>query len=407
MNSTANFNALSPEHVIDLIKVTEPKEMIRVRGKVTRLSPYPRDNPYCFYGTLETIYGDGSIEFKCPKDAAPGALHQCVVIEGTVTSAPFKFQKSTGMEITLNGRCVGSAELPQTPGIVLRPQDRTQSKCSLKKYLQNNKLGGFGIIGSDTALTDIKSTMQIEPEELKFMRAASLVDIEKIISLTRELAPSAILFTRGGDDTTLSLWDQPEFIAQILDLKIPFYTALGHSHRLTLADHYADQAFLTPSDFGKSFYDIILEIHESRELRDALSKTEEENKILEIDISVKQSNHQSSLSSLKNDLQYQQNIVRAMTAQKKKQSQQLLIWKSLVIALIAVCGLLVLYLIFFDKNEFYQDSQARDNIQTGRSLPDAKIAKKKTHIKYSPIKLGVGYNKPLNRYLLQGKYDLR
>jgi exodeoxyribonuclease VII large subunit len=57
----------------------------------------------------------------------------------------------------------------------------------------------------------------------------------------------------------MELWNDPEVVAALLDCDSPFYTAIGHSDQLLLADKFADAAFTTPSAFGHEVRNCLLD----------------------------------------------------------------------------------------------------------------------------------------------------
>ena len=61
----------------------------------------------------------------------------------------------------------------------------------------------------------------------------------------------AVAFVRGGSDSlSLQFWNDQALLRTFLDQPLPFYTALGHSQELLLADKYSDESFATPTDLG-------------------------------------------------------------------------------------------------------------------------------------------------------------
>ena len=67
----------------------------------------------------------------------------------------------------------------------------------------------------------------------------------------RDHAIAGIAFVRGGSDPlTLQIWNDQALLRAFLAQPLPFYTALGHSQELLLADKYSDESFTTPSDLG-------------------------------------------------------------------------------------------------------------------------------------------------------------
>ena len=64
--------------------------------------------------------------------------------------------------------------------------------------------------------------------------------------------PKGVVFIRGGADTakTMQIWDDSEFIAEIMALDVHIYAAVGHSDKHFMIDKYADESFASPGDFG-------------------------------------------------------------------------------------------------------------------------------------------------------------
>lgn len=84
MNTTHKMDsgvvALSPDDILDRIKVDSPKDSITVKGTVTRLNPYPKDKPMWMYGDLLGV--ERSIGFRCRYDEAPKEEGEHIVLTG-------------------------------------------------------------------------------------------------------------------------------------------------------------------------------------------------------------------------------------------------------------------------------------------------------------------------------------
>jgi exodeoxyribonuclease VII large subunit len=71
------------------------------------------------------------------------------------------------------------------------------------------------------------------------------------VQACRDHAVAGIGFVRGGSDPlTLQIWNDQALLRAFLAQPLPFYTALGHSQELLLADKYSDESFATPTDLG-------------------------------------------------------------------------------------------------------------------------------------------------------------
>lgn len=60
-----------------------------------------------------------------------------------------------------------------------------------------------------------------------------------------------MFFSRGGKDSTIELWNDIQFVSDLLALNVPFYTAIGHSDLITLAEKFSDESFTTPGGLLK------------------------------------------------------------------------------------------------------------------------------------------------------------
>ena len=94
--------------------------------------------------------------------------------------------------------------------------------------------------------------------------------LKEIRHAVQEHRPEGIAFLRGGgggsSDETLRIWNSGETISELLALGIPIYSAIGHSHQLLLIDKYADESFVTPTDFGNCLRDTVKELEGERAL---------------------------------------------------------------------------------------------------------------------------------------------
>lgn len=267
-----NIAELSPEGALQLIRVMEPSVPIRVRGRVTKLNIY---REYC-YGTIESLQGDGAIRFKCSLDSAPKMEQQIAVMEGALTVKTA--YKQNGLDVILDGRYVGAVDLPVGNPTITLLKTRPRSKVSLKRFIDEYGIGDIGIIGTYTGINDINALSNIDNNQFAFVLQQSFSDFPKLIAKVKEKSPKAIIFARGGDDDSINMWDKPEFVNELIQLEIPFYTAIGHAHRLTLADHYADDTFETPSSLGTALRAIFEELDLYRRSLGRLNTT---NKLLE------------------------------------------------------------------------------------------------------------------------------
>jgi hypothetical protein len=217
--------------------------IVCVQGVVGKLKPYGR----VVY--FELIGGTSKIKIKCPLELRPDEGVN-VIIEGMAMLQPSRF--NTGLDVVIDGKPIGEIEpiTGQTDKPIINLEK--ESFLRLHQLMSESGLDGFCIAGTDTAIRDAVS--QINPEfrggiTTEVIRVSDkktmLSDLKKVVNDSEAFA-----IVRGGDDASLSLWNDPDVIKELLQYGIPFYVALGHSHFISLTCHYADESFLTPTDLG-------------------------------------------------------------------------------------------------------------------------------------------------------------
>lgn len=256
VNAPATVDALSPEQILRTIQVDTPRMLVMVQGKVTNVKVYPN----WVYGTLESINGIGAIRFKCPREAAPKVEEQVATFEGVLTVQSFS-TKQAGLGVTLEGRCLGGGQCVEEEPPIITLKDRRTPKVSLKRFIDEKEgLKGIGIIGTYTGINDLRHHSERDDSEFAFVANMSFGNPAALITAVKEKSASAVIFARGGDDESIGIWNRPEFISELNALGIPYYTAIGHAHRLTLADNYADDFFATPTACGAAIKMAISEL---------------------------------------------------------------------------------------------------------------------------------------------------
>ncbi len=256
-----NQPTLAPDQLISGIRLMQPSEQINVRGRVTRLSqPYPVNSPKWVYGNI--IGNDVSISFRCPADHAPDNEGEFIVLSGFLRIRPSNIHD--GLQIELDGVPVGQWELEYTAEKPARVK-REKPKLALEVFISQDQLQGMLVVGTQRGLSDYQTPLLNKGINISWSSRICNFANQEILIKELKLAvtrfkPTGIVFIRGGSDSgkTLDIWDDSTLIKQILDLKLPFYTAIGHADKLLLADQYADESFSTPTDFGHRLADSIL-----------------------------------------------------------------------------------------------------------------------------------------------------
>jgi len=221
-------------------------ETITVKGTV--------DSVRNWQGKLTYITLEGSglhMTLKCPFGMRPD-LGTHIVFQGLVTLKPHRFNMS-GLDVQVVGEPVGFwAPKPFEKGLETIEKG---ARLLLSNFLATAPLEKLLILGTNTALRDVEACFSTGSDQTNLTtetirvheRDALLEDINRALE---KHTPTAIAIVRGGDDATMNIWDDSKLVHQIVNFNLPFYLALGHSHRVTLADKYADEVFHTPSNFG-------------------------------------------------------------------------------------------------------------------------------------------------------------
>jgi len=244
---------------------------IHVKGTVESVNNW-RDQ--LSYITLE---GSGlHVSLRCPYDMRPKEGEH-IVFQGQATLKPSKFNNS-GLEVQIIGEPVGS----WTPHYDVSSSEKIEkgARVLLSQFLKQHPMNKLLIMGTNTALRDVGACFDIDTgtanllmEKIRVADRGSL--IEDMNTALEKHEPYAFAIVRGGDDPSLNIWDDSKLVSEIVNFESPFYLALGHSHRVTLADKYADETFHTPSDFGASLsqqYTAIIETIKLKEFSSTLKK---------------------------------------------------------------------------------------------------------------------------------------
>ena len=239
------------EALLNQIRIERPTGQVLVKGRVERLSAWPKGNPRHLFGEL--VGSDRSIEFRCPVGQGPKAVGDHVVLSGTLTIRPSPIHQ--GFAVQLVGEVVGSwaPEKRAAAPVIL---ERRRGRLPLKHLIAQHGLESLCLIGSETGLGDARAALLRHCAEAAWREVVcKIADAEAVracfAQACRDHAIAGIAFVRGGSDPlTLQIWNDQALLRAFLAQPLPFYTALGHSQELLLADKYSDESFATPSDLG-------------------------------------------------------------------------------------------------------------------------------------------------------------
>lgn len=260
------------EALLNQIRIERPTGQVLVKGRVERLTAWPKASPRHVFGDL--IGTDRSLEFRCPIGQAPKAVGDHVVLSGTLAIKASAIHQ--GFSVQLVGEVVGSW-LPEKPtrAVFL---ERRRGRVPLKHLIAQHGLEGLCLIGSETGLGDARAALLRYRSDAPWREVpCKIADPEAIRARFGEACDDqrveGIAFVRGGSDPlTLQIWNDQALLKTLLDAPLPFYTALGHSQELLLADKYSDESFATPTDLGAQAGQIDREFGQQQRLEQELEK---------------------------------------------------------------------------------------------------------------------------------------
>jgi exodeoxyribonuclease VII large subunit len=130
-----------------------------------------------------------------------------------------------------------------------------RTKLSFERFVATGPAKRIAFVGTERALRDAESTFKRSSQSTLSL-VPSVANFQQFQATISNLVPSfdALCFLRGGGDpASFVIWNDSRLISYLVELRLPFYTALGHSTDFTLADKYADESFVTPSDLGAAY----------------------------------------------------------------------------------------------------------------------------------------------------------
>lgn len=267
--------ALTPDAVTSLLKVQAPAGPITLKGTVTQVRLFPKDGPpkYC-YGRL--VLSGVSLRFRVDAQTAPAEGDHCL-IHGTLAVNPVDpagGEWKATHEVQLRGSVVGRWQ-PTTPltGDVLPALRRENGRFSLASWVAEHDLRSLLVIASDEGKPDLQQGLGAGRQSLplryvpgKFGDATSFLMCLEGIDWT---GVEGVAIARGGGGGLDEVGNSPEVVQALLDLNLPFYSAMGHTNSVCLIDKFADQAFAVPHAFGTALAEALddLEAHREKERR--------------------------------------------------------------------------------------------------------------------------------------------
>jgi len=224
-------------------QLTTPQQLV-IEGRVAKVRSYRNWHFVDFAGT------DGTVTFLVPVAEAPPVEGEWLTIRGRLKADVSRFHG--GLEVFLTGRILGRARVAATGGHVL---ERRHTPVPLATFLAREQ-GDIAALCTETGARDAENACRAAGQEwpcetviANFGNKTEM--IRAITEVGAEPGCAALALLRGGGEArSMEMWNDPEVVKALLAAGKPFYTALGHSTYVLLADRYADEAFDTPSAFG-------------------------------------------------------------------------------------------------------------------------------------------------------------
>lgn len=296
---------------------------ITVKGKVTATTRTDSGSAFITLKSEDEKFAisarwDNCVDFKLPHK------HSYIAFKGYPIIKPDHFTKS-GLQISLVGTPVGEYIPEKKEYNFVELKGRTK-RITLADWLENNSLNNLLIVGSEIGIGDLLGQFTSSQNlKTKLITVGNLNKFCKEFDNAISHDTKAIIITRGGDDTSIKIFDRPEMVNHLISKGIPFYTGIGHNTLHLLVEKYSDQAFPTPSAIGSAIDSHLKLISKARKLNTTVVEQNKNitalNKELD-DLKLKEVNDESHIYDL------------SQTINKQKNHNRLLAFALIVICLI-------------------------------------------------------------------------
>lgn len=235
--------------MLTVLPFAQTGQPMTVKGKITEVR-----SQYARYHYCKLMGAESQISLHLAKSeyAAP-RIGDNVVAHGAFMVQPSRF--SGGLEVVMKGDLLGIYKPPVGNGKTAE-LSRAHAPTRLTSLLMQHGSGCIFALCSNTGIEDAWGECQKYVPEAPWVRTkVRFSDTEEMIQAIRQHGGrfdcrALALIRGGGDQASLDMWNDTELVATLLSLQKPFFTALGHSTDLLLADRYADESFDTPTAFG-------------------------------------------------------------------------------------------------------------------------------------------------------------
>ncbi|MVN86935.1 hypothetical protein GO986_09170 [Deinococcus sp. HMF7620] len=242
---------LTPKQAVERVSVQCPHDEIEVFGIAAKISPFPVANPRLAYVTVREdsppVKGKiSSMVFRTAWAQRP-ELNARIRMRGRLST---RLTDSGEIEVQLHGELVD-----QKHALPVEEVSRNRPQIYLRQYVDASPVERLFVLGSATGRHDVQAQLRRLPasERPQFLdvRVTDGRDLVLKIQNALQKGAQAVAVVRGGDDPTIqAVFDDPHLVKYLVNLPVPYYTAVGHASSKTLADRWADESFEAPSALG-------------------------------------------------------------------------------------------------------------------------------------------------------------
>ena len=233
---------LTPDSLAPLIRHSNVTGPLWVRGVAKDVRRWSKGSARRCYGKLQ--HGDVSLPFCLTSGVFPAEGKE-IILGGVLTV-------NRNLAVELQGEVAGSWQSQEIKEDVELPS-RTQPVLLLSQFIGENPLEALGFLTTKTGWDDICGAAQLPEVRRCPQQQASFVDETDFLNGLNALVEqgvAGVVIARGGGEKLSAIGDSSMVTARLIEMGLPFYTALGHATDHGLLDKHADQSFLTPTDLA-------------------------------------------------------------------------------------------------------------------------------------------------------------
>jgi exodeoxyribonuclease VII large subunit len=317
------------------LRLGELSGPLRVKGTSVASEVWRRNSYFCF-GTIAE--GKSRLRYRVPTTSMP-RHGEDVVITGTLVLSPLNF------ELQLHGDIESAWQAKQRLPRSLIPI-RSRAPETLAQFLEQHVPNELGFLATDVGWMDVERSAGKAKVAGSIREVANFSDEDDVITAIERLCRNnrikAVVIARGGGAMLDEICNSDRVAIALINQKLPFYTALGHSNDLMLLDKYADESFGTPSDFGHRLRSTIEHIDATKSVHQKAERLDDENEELKGAISLRERDISSANDR---ELLLRQQLDKATETIVRR--SRVLKWTASGFAALVMVVLVLLGMIFF------------------------------------------------------------